>query len=399
MALVLEIPSDPDPYLSDLPSLSHRHLPGRQSDVNPWAKHARRPFSWSRAKSAARHERVAYPAAGQYRPVVDDDKSQPDPDSSQEPQENSQKENIRPRPHHLALYNANVARHRTPRQSIKSTSRPSAARLARFVDLDEGRDVARARDIRLPGEYLRRPPSLERQDAFWDVRTVKQHTYTSHHSSASYHRGLKRTRSFDEDEERKLAADDAELYRLGLLYDDEYERGEGFGLDAIVHAQPLWRLAVSRPPTKKGKVGKGTRGRKEFRADLDLALSFAALGEDEALAAFLMAPGEDELVPTPAEEKMEVEARTGYSQQRETRLTVVYELEGDVEAEEVEDYTQSPGVAADDCSAKEGEEDYDWAFLDKVSTKEEEDDDNNTETTTANHAVVVEETWIMLGGL
>lgn len=104
----------------------------------------------------------------------------------------------------------------------------------------------------------------------------------------------------------------------------------------------------------------------EERWKLDLALSFAQLGDDEALAAFLMAPG--------AEEK--VVGGAGRVTRRHEGLTVVYELE------------------EDSCWTQRPELEDGWAFLDANTTTERDDDDDRSATAT-NPEI---DAWVVLGG-
>ncbi|KAK5659494.1 hypothetical protein OQA88_695 [Cercophora sp. LCS_1] len=302
MGLVLQDPSDPLSY-------SNRYLPGnRDPHSNPRARHPRRPFAWSQAKTFKHHDQLTYPDV---YGVTD------------------------PRPHHITLFNALAARHRDPHHPGDATQSARHRRKPRYWDdAAEGVEIA-CSELKLPGDSARRPPSLERQNAFRDARTAK-----------------KMKRSFAQ---QALAADDAELYRLGVLYDDEYERGDGFSLDAIQRDMPF---SVTVKQSKK-------RGRKERREEdyaLDLALSFAALGDDEALAAFLMGPAEDELEFA----ELGAEHTQGKTRKAEQGLTIVYELEDD-------------------------EEDHDWAFLDGSRLKKEEEEEDGSDDAGT-------DAWIMLGG-
>ncbi len=159
----------------------------------------------------------------------------------------------------------------------------------------EGRDLARSK-IRLPGDGSRqRPPSLERQEAFRDARTVR-----------------KRPRASDESDE----SDEAELYRLGLLYEDEHERGPGFGLNLVLHDEPLYTVSV-RPAKRFRKFR--ARGSDVFKASLPLDLSLTTLRDDDAVAKYLTRPAADE-IPTEADAPQET-----YSRARP--LTIIYEVE------------------------------------------------------------------------
>jgi hypothetical protein len=313
-------------------------------DRLPRAKHSRRPFHWSRPKTYARH-RLA---------------SSTDPADA-----------VSIRPHHRTLYVAHVARHRVPREPEtvwwNAHHLPRKAG-SRFEDRlgDEDVELARCTDFRLPGQP--RVPSLERQDAFCEGRRgvgLKKQAQVQ----------CERTRG----RKRPVEVDDEELYRMGLLYDDEHERGEGFGMDMIERGPVEVRVVPAR-----GR--RGGKGRKvtldhtaaavgqddddkdaeweEERWKLDLALSFAQLGDDEALAAFLMAPGAEERVVGGA----------GRVTRRHEGLTVVYELE------------------EDSCWTQRPELEDEWAFLDADATKER--DDNDKSATATNPDI---DAWIVLG--
>ncbi|KAK1833680.1 hypothetical protein QBC39DRAFT_328949 [Podospora conica] len=311
-------------------------------DRLPRSKHARRPFHWSRPKTYTRH-RLA---------------SSTDPADA-----------ISVRPHHRTLYVAHVARHRVPREpetvwwNANHLPRKAGSHFESRLG-EEDVELARCDDFQLPGQP--RVPSLERQDAFCEgrrgVRLRKQA-----HLQCEETRGRK----------RPVEVDDEELYRMGLLYDNEHERGEGFGMDMIERGPVEVRVVPAR-----GR--RGRKGRKvtfddttpavdqddkdaeweEERWKLDLALSFAQLGDDAALAAFLMAPG--------AEEK--VVGGAGRVTRRHEGLTVVYELE------------------EDSCWTQRPELEDEWAFLDDTTTNER--DDNEKSATATNPDT---DAWIVLG--
>ncbi|KAK8848904.1 hypothetical protein PGQ11_015384 [Apiospora arundinis] len=94
---------------------------------------------------------------------------------------------------------------------------------------DDGIALARS-DVPLPGDGGRRTkPRLERQEAF---------------------RGPSVGGFVSSDD---VVESDADLYRLGLLYDDdEGNQGSGFSLDAIVHEEPLYVVRLSRRKQKRG---------------------------------------------------------------------------------------------------------------------------------------------------
>ncbi|TLS21540.1 uncharacterized protein PpBr36_10254 [Pyricularia pennisetigena] len=103
-----------------------------------------------------------------------------------------------------------------------------------------------------PRRQARRPPSLERQDAFRDPS-----------SSTPWRR-----RSADDyfgqevdvsgaDAAAALAAEEiADLYDLGLLYDDEHVRGSGFGFDVLTRnaqEQPQYNVRFRRAAGQNSK--------------------------------------------------------------------------------------------------------------------------------------------------
>ncbi|KAK0738908.1 hypothetical protein B0T18DRAFT_395124 [Schizothecium vesticola] len=285
-------------------------------DRGPRAKHSRRPFHWSRPKTYARH-RLA---------------SSTDPADA-----------VSIRPHHRTLYVAHVARHRVPREpetawwNAHHLPRKAGSRFENRLG-DEDVELARCKDFRLPGQP--RVPSLERQDAFCEGRRgvgLKKQAQVQ----------CERTRG----RKRPMEVDDEELYRMGLLYDDEHERGEGFGMDMI-----------ERGPVEDGD-DKDAEWEEE-RWKLDLALSFAQLGDDEALAAFLMAPGAEERVVGGA----------GRVTRRHEGLTVVYELE------------------EDSCWTQRPELEDEWAFLDASTTGDRDDNDKSATATNPDT-----DAWIVLG--
>ncbi|KAF9873070.1 hypothetical protein CkaCkLH20_09580 [Colletotrichum karsti] len=131
----------------------------------------------------------------------------------------------------------------------------------------EGRAIAALSGVRVPGEapQLRRTPSLERQGAFRLPGTTKGQM----------------------DQEQR---DVAELYRLGLLYDDEYLRGEGFELGSIVHDEPEFAMR----PAKRARRTRSQRRSYEDDLQLTLDISLAELGRDESFARYLLSPDLDE---------------------------------------------------------------------------------------------------------
>jgi hypothetical protein len=112
------------------------------------------------------------------------------------------------------------------------------SRRSRLAWDEDGRDLAKA-DVPLPSDRDRRRPSLEREDAFRDATTVK----------------------------RRQLSDDAqvaELYRMGLLYDEE---------------QPLSLNTIQRDDVYSIRRKPLRRSRLKHTPE-PLALSFADLADD-----------------------------------------------------------------------------------------------------------------------
>ncbi|KAK3295190.1 uncharacterized protein B0H64DRAFT_394562 [Chaetomium fimeti] len=311
--------------------------------------------------------------------------SEPSPHSRSNPNHNNTTNNHHRRLHRHRLRQAHHTHHAKPRS-------PWAA------DADEGRALARSA-IQLPGERSsssngggrgggrsssrsrstrsssssggggrgedgdgsssassaagRRPPSLERQDAFRDEKTAKR-------------RRQRQQREWEDEQEddggglRDEQAEVAELYRMGLLYDDEHERGEGFSLDGIVRDEPVYSLRVR--PAK--------RARREERAADGLSLSavdlaFSAFGADEAWAGWLLSGSGSGSASsdTPALEEPRPWMETAHDT---PRLTVVYELVDDaVSAMSADDdFLDSISVSEISFCGGEDRDEMAWAMLD-----------------------------------
>jgi hypothetical protein len=177
---------------------------------------------------------------------------------------------------------------------------------------DEGRDLAHD-SIVLPGDEfrLRRTPSLERQDAFHDETTTKR----------------KRC-DVCEQPHPDLVADDAALYRLGILYDeDPYARGSGFSINAIARSEPTY--SVNYRPLKRGRKAKAGLLRESLGREyaLPLNLSFSALEDDETIARYLISPDDAELSPEDLYATTSLTSRFATCQ--DSTLRVVYSVEAD----------------------------------------------------------------------
>jgi hypothetical protein len=190
----------------------------------------------------------------------------------------------------------------------------------RKVDSQEdGRDLAYS-DIALPCDRFRlvRRPTLEREDAFRDASTAKVHV-------------RRRVESANEDEQV------ADLYRMGLLYDNEEQDrsgNDGFNLNSIHHDEPLYSIR----PAKRARKHKVSKGGFQNQA-LHLDLSFTDLGDDEAIAQYLMALSRQE-----ADGAIQHELHD--SPQSHTPLRVIYELASSQPSFDV-DTSQPPDLVVD----------------------------------------------------
>ena len=213
-----------------------------------------------------------------------------------------------------------------------SSSRPQRTRFVPRDEASEGRDLAHS-DVALPSDRVRltRRPTLEREEAFRDATTAKGKVR------------LRPLRPVSDD------AQVAELYRTGLLYDDDKDLTEPLTLNSIRHEGPLYSIRSAKPRARKA------RGLGPDRLDLDL--SFADLGEDDEIARYLSASS-----PT----KGPIQHAAPSSPHASAPLRVIYELAGSGPSFDV-DTSQPPDLVVDDLS------DYDYftdSDLDTPSQRE-----------------------------
>ncbi|KAI1052183.1 hypothetical protein NW752_010811 [Fusarium irregulare] len=211
----------------------------------------------------------------------------------------------------------------------------------------EGRDLAQSQTP-LPSDRYRlvRRPTLEREEAFRDASTARGNVY------------IGRKMPLSEDDEV------AELYRMGLLYDDEQERGEGFNLDSIKHEEPVYSIKPSKTSRKKRSQSFS------FNSPLHLDLSFTDLGGDQTIAQLLSSSSSDDSLPP---------TRTV------APLRVIYELDGSQPSFDV-DTSQPPDLISDEILT-----DYDCfsdSELDDLPSQREVFDSAATPTSDA---------WVVLG--
>ncbi|KAF4974029.1 hypothetical protein FZEAL_9022 [Fusarium zealandicum] len=246
----------------------------------------------------------------------------------------------------LTLTNPDLRRGRVPR----SRTQPAWG-----SDEVEGRDLARSK-VPLPSDRFRlaRKPSLEREEAFRDASTAKGNVWP------------RQSMPMTDD------AEVAELYRMGLLYDDEQDRGEAFSLDSIEHEEPVYSVR----PAKRSRKNKRSHSF-SFNEPLHLDLSFTDLGGDHAISQFLSSP----FVPS---DDGCIQQGNGRSSRTFAPLRVIYELDGSTPSFDV-DTSQPPDLVSDLLS------DYDYfsdSDLDDLPSQREVRDSAATPSS---------DVWVVLG--
>lgn len=242
----------------------------------------------------------------------------------------------------------------------------------------ENEDVELAHStIPLPSDRnrLQRHPSLGREDAFCDASTFKG-------------RGKVHIKQSLGDEDAQIA----ELYRMGLLYDEnDAEEAKAItgsiNLNTIYHDQPAYTI---RPAKRSRKL----QGKAQLRNPLDLDLSFADLGADDDLSRYLLSAAET----TTSRSYKDNDSEGSVAERRHTRkvsapLRVVYELDNNSQPSFDVDTSQPPDLIVDDSLS-----DYDCfteSDMDEDLPSQEvdgsEDEDGGAAAATASGA------WVLLG--
>ncbi|KAJ2985657.1 hypothetical protein NUW58_g5418 [Xylaria curta] len=261
-------------------------------------------------------------------------------------------------------------------------------------DWEDDRRLASDPTVTLPGEPRRHTPRLERQEAFrvpeaWDISDTD------------------------------VVADDAALYRLGILYDDDGEnevvRGSGFCLDAITRAEPVYSLR----PAKRAKRAHNRRF-PLIEEDLHLSVELLStyLGDDAAIARFFAPVSEEKPTRAHGGGSDAINRKYNGSTLRKTSpepLSIIYELvESSIHspvATPAED--EFPGLISDiedEGCGDHGEEDIvsnsDWALvLDPGSDAGQfsgdaawADSDADVITDDEETANPIDGTWVFLAG-
>ncbi|KAI1769906.1 hypothetical protein F4818DRAFT_434655 [Hypoxylon cercidicola] len=237
-------------------------------------------------------------------------------------------------------------------------------------DRDDSRQLAADPNLVLPGDRARKP-SLERQEAFHQPRSQLYHS--------------------------DVVDDDSELYKLGLLYDDEHTRGSYFNLNTIVHSDPIYMIR----PTKRAKK------QRQASSYLYLDFSFSSLGSDSDVQQF-MVPDVHEipspLHDKPATKKGDEDGATRKRSYRDVALSVIHELPENSKFS-LESVVSDAADLPDLVSDEEEEEDClgDWAILEEAEVSSTADADVGADAGAEDAAEVVlvsaagEETWVVLG--
>lgn len=241
------------------------------------------------------------------------------------------------------------------------------ARLAWSDESAEGVALAHS-DVPLPSDRFRRTPSLEREEAFRDETTCK--------------RNLRRVGS----DVTAIDASVAELYRLGVLYDDEHVRGAGFNFDSIAE-QPAYTLR----PMKRGRKVNRARGFDvhDPKLALTLELSMAELSRDDAIAQYLITPS-----PSEASWDEAIQYHPDSWANPDPPLRVLYELDSSVHSlhnDNDNDNDTSPDNHPElVCDSDFDTDDNDWAVLPLDKNDDEDGSESNAAPDDAG-------AWIVLG--
>lgn len=239
--------------------------------------------------------------------------------------------------------------------------KPLPSRSAWGYGDEDDRRLAADPSVILPSDRKPKKPRLERQEAFREPNAQLFHS--------------------------DAVDDDAELYKLGILYDDEHVRGSRFSLDTIVHSEPVYSI---RPAKRARKQRRDT-------SYLHLDLSFASLGSDTDLQHYL-AP-ELALLTPPPEDAPPAEGHLGDDttparSYRDAFLSTIPELpESSVHSldELLMKRDWFPDLIPDD--EEEDEDNHDWALLEAADILSNPDIDAPTE----DAASATGDAWIVLG--
>ncbi|KAI1344154.1 hypothetical protein F5Y15DRAFT_365675 [Xylariaceae sp. FL0016] len=240
-------------------------------------------------------------------------------------------------------HTAGLTHHRVSQRKLNScinhSSRVRKAYTPRqrcALEREDDLGLAEDHTVSLPSDNSRNKPRLQRQEAF---QVPQAWNHTDH------------------------VDDDADLYRLGILYDDEYSRGSGFGIDLLDSVEPVYSIR----PAKRARKSREA----QFEADEDsclfLDLSFASLRADLDIAQYLT-PDIDEITTVNVEQvaKDRAHGGEGRSVPMAPPLSVIHEdAESSIHSLSRAQETSDVPDLISDC--KEGEEESnfcdEWALL------------------------------------
>ncbi|KAI0122504.1 hypothetical protein F4814DRAFT_408973 [Daldinia grandis] len=252
------------------------------------------------------------------------------------------------------VHDNRIIRHRRPRSSY----------LAWGFDDEDSRRLAADPNFTLPSDCSRSKPRLERQEAFREPKT--QGFYSD------------------------VVEDDSDLYKLGLLYDDEHSRGSYFSLDAIIHDEPVYSI---RP-------AKRARKQRTEQSYLHLDLSYALLSSDIDVDPILIPEVHE--IPIPVDDISATQDghddnHASTPSHRDTALSVIHELP-ESSAPSFEKAAPEAADFPDLVSDSEGEDDesHDWALLEDIDILSNADVDAGTEDI-VDAASITGEAWVVLG--
>ncbi|KAI1144301.1 hypothetical protein F5Y05DRAFT_23402 [Hypoxylon sp. FL0543] len=256
-------------------------------------------------------------------------------------------------------------------RASRQRKRPSS--LPRGPDNEDSRHLAADPNVVLPSDRSPSKPQLKRQEAFREPNAW-------HHSD--------------------VVENDSDLYKLGLLYDDEHVRGSYFSLDTIVHSEPVYSV---RPAKRARKSHRDT-------SHLHLDLSFASLGSDLEIqhylapdVALLTPPADDDIPETQDAYRDDINPEQSY---RDAALSVIHELPESspvsfdahaLEAPDFHNVVSNPAIK--EKGRAEEDDDQDWALLDAdvLSTTDTDADTEVTAEDATDAASIAGEAWIVLG--
>ncbi|KAI6087564.1 hypothetical protein F4821DRAFT_105442 [Hypoxylon rubiginosum] len=234
-------------------------------------------------------------------------------------------------------------------------------------DREDGRQLAADPNLLLPSDRSRSKPRLERQEAFHQPKTQLYHS--------------------------DAVEDDSDLYKLGLLYDDEHTRGSYFNLNTIVHSDPVYLVR----PTKRAKK------RRQDSSYLYLDLSYSSLGSDADVQQFLVpdlheipAPLDDRPMARKSHEDDAARKRS----YRDAALSTIHELPENPRSllePTVSEVTDIPDLMSDED--EDEDESGDWALLEETEVLGTADADASADGEDAADAIPAagDETWVVLG--